>query len=198
MNAGLQFLGQQAWILMGYEISLKLAWDELDRLALQDCTVSLLGEDYQVRAGERAVLSWGAPAGEMQAVLILHYLIGLLRHGFHASGEWISFKETKGGKLFWPAFQESCIKPLVHSFQRDPEGLIRDLQERLGGRRVMGGDVAVELAAFPGVFVRMLFWNGDGELPPEASMLFDRGLTGIYSMEDVAVLLLAVVQRVVE
>jgi hypothetical protein len=67
---------------MGYEISLKLAWDELDRLALQDRTVSFLGENYQLRAGERAVLlPSGFPAGEMEAVLILHYLIGLLKHG---------------------------------------------------------------------------------------------------------------------
>jgi len=184
---------------MGYEISLKLAWDELDRFALQDCTVSFLGENYQVRAGERAVLQLsGAPAAEMQAVLILHYLIGFLMRGYHPTGVWISFKETKGGKLFWPAFQESCIKPLVQSFQRDPEGLIRAMQERLGGRRVEGGDVAVELATLPEVFVRMVFWKGDEELPPEASMLFDRGLTEIYSMEDVAVLLLAVVQRAIE
>lgn len=184
---------------MGYEISFKLAWDELDRLALQDCTVSFLGENYQVRAGEREVLQpSGAPAGEMEAVLILHYLIGLLKHGFHTTGEWISFKETKGGKLFWPAFQESCIKPLVQSLQRDPEGLVRNLSARLGGRRVGGGEGAVELATFPEVFVRMLFWKGDEELPSEASMLFDRGLTEIYSMEDVAVLLMAVVQRAIK
>ena len=183
---------------MGYEISLERAWDELDKLALQDGTVSLLGENYQVKAGERAVLQFsGAPAGQMEAVLILHYLIGLLQHGYLPRGEWISFKETKGGKLFWPAFQESAIKPLVQNFQSDPVGLIRAMQERLGGRMVEGGDVAVELATFPGVFVRLVFWKGDEELPPEATILFDRGLTEIYSTEDVAVLLMAVVQKVI-
>jgi hypothetical protein len=184
---------------MGYEISLKLAWDELDRLALQDGTVSLLGENYQVRAKERAVLlHCGALAGQMEAVLILHYLIGLLQHGYRPRGEWISFKETRDGNLFWPAFQESAIKPLVQSFQNDPEGLVRNLAERLGGRKVEGGDVAVELATFPGVFVRLIFWKGDEELPPEASLLFDRGLTEIYSTEDVAVLLMAMAQKAIE
>jgi hypothetical protein len=43
--------------------------------------------------------------------------------------------------------------------------------------------------------VRLVFWKEDEELPAEASLLFDRGLTEIYSTEDVAVLLLAVVQR---
>jgi hypothetical protein len=183
---------------MGYEASLDLAWYELEALALQDCMVSLLGEDYQVRAKERAVLlARGASAGQMQAVLILHYLIGLLRHGYHSRGEWISFKETRDGKLFWPAFQESAIKPLVQSFQTDPEGLVRRLSSRLGGRKVEGGDVAFEVATFPGVLVRLVFWQGDEELPAEASLLFDRGLTEIYSTEDVAVLLLATVQRAI-
>jgi hypothetical protein len=184
---------------MGYEASLERAWDELDRQALQDAAVSLLGENYQVRANERTVLlASGPPAGQMEAVLILHYLIGLLQHGYRPRGEWISFKETRDGKLFWPAFQESAIKPLVQSFQSDPEGLIRAMQERLGGRKVEGGDVAVELATFPGVLVRLVFWKGDEELPPEASLLFDRGLTEIYSTEDVAVLLMAVVQKAIE
>ena len=184
---------------MGYEISLELAWDELEGLALQDAAVSLLGENYQVRAKERAVLlAGGAPAGQMEAVLILHYMIGLLQHGYHPRGEWISFKETRDGKLFWPAFQESAIKPLVQSFQSDPEGLIRAIQERLGGRKVEGGDVAMDLATFPGVFVRMIFWKGDEELPPEASLLFDRSLKEIYSTEDVAVLLMDVVQKAIE
>ena len=42
----------------------------------------------------------------------------------------------------------------------------------------------------------MVFWKGDEELPPEATMLFDRGLTEIYSTEDVAVLLMAIVNRI--
>lgn len=183
---------------MGYEASLCLAWEELEKLALQDCTLSLLGEDYLVRAKERAVLlTGGAPAGQMQAVLILHYLTGILRHGYRSSGEWISFKETRDGKLFWPAFQESAIKPLVQSFQTDPEGLVRNISTRLGGHRVEGGDVAVEVATFPGVLVRLIFWKADEELPPEASLLFDRNLTEIYSTEDVAVLLLAVAEKAI-
>jgi hypothetical protein len=183
---------------MGYEASLELAWNELEKLALRDCIVSLLGEDYHVRAKERAVLlPGGAPAGQMQAVLILHYLIGFLRHGYHSRGEWISFKETRDGKLFWPAFQESAIKPLVQSLQIDPEGLVRRLSSRLGGRTVEGGDVAFEVATFSGVLVRLIFWKGDEDLPPEASLLFDRGLTEIYSTEDVAVLLLAVAEEAI-
>ena len=183
---------------MGYEISLNLAWDELRRLSAPSrCIIPLLADNYEVKVDERAVLleSSGAPARQMEAVLILHYLIGLLKMGYHPSGEWISFKETEGGKVFWPAFHKSTIKPLVECLERDPEGLARNLVLHFRGRIVEGGDVAVEVATFPEVFVRMIFWKGDDDLPPEATMLFDRGLMDVYSMEDVAVLLTLIVQR---
>jgi hypothetical protein len=124
----------------------------------------------------------------MVAVLILHYLIGIKRHGFHPCGEWISFKETDGGKAFWPAFQEGVMKPLIEGFQKDRESLVRNLRERLGGRMVEGGDVAVEVTAFPEIFVRVILWEGDEDLPAEGTMLFDRRLNGVYCMEDVSAL----------
>ena len=72
---------------MAYEIPLKLAWDELDRLGLEDCAVPFLGEDYLIQKGERAVREpSGQPAEEMEAVLILHYLIGMAGSGYSPSG----------------------------------------------------------------------------------------------------------------
>ncbi len=61
-----------------------------------------------------------------------------------------------------------------------------------------GGDMALEVEALPSIMVRVIFWKGDGELPPDVAMLFDRALTGVYCTEDVAVLLMAVAQRIVE
>ncbi len=111
---------------MGYEISLNRAMDELNELAeFSRNSVQLLADNYEVRVDERAVLAvaTNAPAGEVEAVLILHYLIGLQKYGFHPTGEWISFKEIEGGKIFWPAFENSTIKPLLECFQKDPENL---------------------------------------------------------------------------
>jgi len=186
---------------MGYEISLGRAWDELEKLAMPPrCTVPFLADHYEVRVDERTVLRQpsGVPAEEMVAVLILHYLIGIKRHVFHPSGEWISFKETDGGKAFWPAFQEGVMKPLIEGFQKDRESLVRNLRERLGGRMVEGGDVAVEVTAFPEIFIRIILWEGDEDLPAEGTMLFDRRLNGVYCMEDVSALLLYVVREALD
>jgi hypothetical protein len=184
---------------MGYDIPLKLAWDELDRLALEDCTVCFLGEDHLVRRADRAVLlPSGQLAGEMEAVLILHYLIGMARSGLSPTGSWISFKESPAGTTFWPALEKSTIRPLAEALQMSGREHMKLLQERRGWRRMEGGDMAVEVEALPNVMVRVVFWEGDGELPPEVNMLFDRALTGVYCTEDVAVLLMAVAQRAME
>jgi hypothetical protein len=182
---------------VSYEIPLKLAWDELGRLGLDDCVVPFLGEDYLVKRGGREVLGpSGLPAQEMEAVLVLHYLIGLSGRCFSPSGSWISFKEAPAGVTFWPALEKSTIRPLAEALQNEGRTLIGLLQERRGWRRMEGGDMALEVEALPGIMVRVIFWEGDGELPPEATMLFDRALTGVYCTEDVAVLLMAVAQRI--
>ena len=54
------------------------------------------------------------------------------------------------------------------------------------------------METFPGVFVRIIFWRGDEDIPAEATMLFDSSLTEVYIMEDVAVLLTMVAETVSE
>ncbi len=177
---------------MGYEISLDLSWRELEGMAFPACfSLSLIGHEYEIRLAEREVLlrSSRLPAGEPVSVLILRYLIGRSKKGYNPLGEWISIKETTGGKLFCSNFTRRAIRPLVDRFGQDPDGLAGILQEDFAGLRVEGADVAVEVETFPGVLVRILFWKSDLDLPADATMLFDRALTEIFIMEDLTVLL---------
>lgn len=185
---------------MGYEISLNMAWNELQRLhAMPEYSVPLLDDVYTVRMADRVVISQrsSSPAKEEASVIVLHFLTGTLRQSYSPTGVWISFRELWGGNSFQPAFQETTIKPLVERLKEDPDGLVRNLVERFKGRIVEGGDVSVELATFPGVCVRVVMWMGDDELPPEAVMLFDKGLADALSTEDIAVLLLIVSQNAI-
>jgi hypothetical protein len=179
------------YLLMGYEISLNMTWKKLQDFALpQKCSISLFTDVYEIRIAEKTILHQqsGIKADEAISILILHYLIGIYNRGYHSYGEWISFKEIDGEKLFCLIFYKE-LSSLVECFQRDPEGLIMNLAKNFGGRIVDGGDVAVDVETFPSVFVRMIFWRGDEDLPPEATILFDRGLSDVYIMEDIAVLL---------
>lgn len=196
---------------MSYETSLALAWQEMQRLGCLDGAVRFLGQMYLVSSADRRIAldpgaalpdgemasaaGAGIAAGQMEAVLILHYLTGLAGKGYQPTGEWISFKEAPGGESFWPALVESCIKPLQSRFESDPQGLIRSLESRMPTRRIEGGDVALEMEVLAGIFIRMLFWMRDDELPAGVVLLFDRALLGIYCTEDVAVLLMAAAEE---
>jgi hypothetical protein len=54
---------------------------------------------------------------------------------------------------------------------------------------VEGADVTVEVAAFPEIYVRVMMWLGDEQLPPHVAILFDKNLAGILAFEDIVVLL---------
>jgi hypothetical protein len=191
---------------MTYEIALNRAWDEIGALVTgalvtsPKYTVQFLTDIYEVNVIDRVVLlkSSGTPANEDMAVLILHYLIGVLTHGYKQSGEWISFKEVWGGQSYYPAFQDNTLRPLMESLKRDPDGLFKNLTECLGGRLVEGGDLSVELVTFPEVCIRIIFWYGDEELPPDVTILFDKELARIIATEDIAALLYFVEKSIVD
>jgi len=185
---------------MTYEIALNRAWNEITALAPSSkYSVQFLTDIYEVMVIDRIVLlkSSGTPANEDVAVLILHYLIGVMKHGYKRKGEWISFKEVWGGQSFYPAFQDSILRPLAESLKRDPDGLFKNLTERLGGKLVEGGDLSVELATFPEVRIRIIFWYGDEELPPDVTILFDRELAEVIATEDIVALLYFMAESIV-
>ena len=186
---------------MGYEISLDLSWRELEGMDFPPyCSLSLIRDRYEIRLAEREVLLLPSrlPASEVASVLILRYLIGRSKRGYNPLGDWISIKETTGGRLFCSNFTRQAIRPLVERFGRDPDGLARILQGGFASRRVEGADVAVEVETFPGILVRILFWRGDEDLPADATMLFDRALTEIFIMEDLTVLLTLLTEAILK
>jgi hypothetical protein len=185
---------------MHYDIALGLAWDEIGRLSQSSrYAIPFLTETYEVDTYRRTVLSIlsGIPADEDIAVLILHYLIGVQKQqGFIPSGEWISSRELEGGISFLPAFQEGVIKPLIECLRIDSDAMIKNLIEGLNGRMVEGGNATVEVTAFPGVYVRVMMWLGDEELPPQVAMIFDKNLARVLAFEDIVGLLGAIMCRI--
>lgn len=177
---------------MTYEIALNKAWDEIIALSpSQKHAVKFLTDTYEVQVINKTVLmkSSGSPASEEISVLILRYLTGILNHGYNQTGEWISFKELRGGPSYYPAYQKNTIKPLLKGLREAPDSLIRNLTGRYGGKLVEDGDVSVELVTFPDVHVKFNFWFADEELPPDVTILFDRELAEIFTTEEVAALM---------
>lgn len=174
---------------MVYEAGLKKAWDDLEKIAdASGYSVALLGDTYDVNVKERRVFSnsCNIPAKEYFSILILHYLTGSLENKYVPCGEWVSFKDIEGGEIYYPAYKEGVIDHLLKKYGRSPGGLLSVL-ERFQGNKINDSDAAIELVTFPDVRVRIIIWKADEEFGPEATLLFDKNLPKLYTMEDITV-----------
>ena len=175
---------------MGYEIALNKAWEELAKLKPGNVlSVKLLGDEYSVDFGQKKVLSLScnAPAKDFTAILVLHFLAKKLKGLPSLTGEWLSFKELSGIEGYYPAFRKRSIEPIIRKYGNHPDALLAVL-ERMPGKRIDQGDVGIVLEAFEGVPVLVELWRGDDEFGPEANILFDKSITGIFCTEDIVVL----------
>ena len=117
----------------------------------------------------------------------------------------VAFTKT-GERLVGDAAKRQAVtnsKNTVYSIKRFMGRKYTEVEEerkRVPYKVVAGanGDVAVEVEAFPGVIVRILFWRSDEDLPADATMLFDRALAQILTMEDLTVLLTILADDVLE
>lgn len=127
-----------------------------------------------------------------EQILILHYLERAT--GEPVSGVTVDFRSVPEGSFYWSAFVARAKKPLLETFGHDLD-LYREVAAALGGVPVPMGDVAMQFQAFPLVPVTHVFWRGDEEFEPDASILFDETISEHLSTEDIAALAGASVYR---
>jgi hypothetical protein len=133
-------------------------------------------EDWTVRW-----VDGGEPDVDMKVVL-LHYLLGSLGR---LKNSWITFREVEGGSLYFSAYNQAALIPLVKAFESDPEGFARNA-ESLGGRKVQRGDLSYDLYVFPFLVVNVTVWKGDDEVPTSGNILFDSSASNTLRAEDLA------------
>ena len=175
---------------MGYEVAISKAWQDLLKLKpKQDIAVKFLADEYTVDLGKKKVfsLSCNVLAKDFTTILILHYLARQLKGLPKLTGEWLTFREFSGIEGYYPAFKKRAIESIIRKYAKSPASLL-DCLDRLPAKRVEGGDVSIVLNAFEGVPALIQFWRQDEEFGPDANMLFDKSVTGIFCTEDIIVL----------
>jgi hypothetical protein len=175
---------------MSYEVAINKAWESLGQFKpKKPLAVKFLADDYIIDCQNRQVTSSAGniPAKEHLEILILHYLVQKFKGLPALSGEWVYFKELESGEIYYPAFRKRAIEPILRKYGDNPQGLFSVL-ERLPAEKVKQGDVGIIVQVLENVPFMFVLWQGDSEFGPEANLLFDKSIAGIFNPEDVAVL----------
>jgi hypothetical protein len=120
-----------------------------------------------------------------EKIVICHYL--LQAKGTVPSGQSITFRQIPDGQFYDAAFQQRTRGPFL-SFFGDKPDLYRASAEKLAGTPVAAGDAGMVFTVLPRVPVQLILWQGDEELPPESTILFDATICDYLPAEDIAVL----------
>lgn len=134
----------------------------------------------------------GIPLQEQ--ILILHYLQAA--RPSPPCGDWVAYREIPSAAFYYAAFLKRAVEPLKKVFGQNLAGL-KLAAARLNGVAVEFGDAGFDFQVFPKVPVRLILHAGDDEFPAEATILFDRGIEGMLSPEDIAWLAGMVVYRLI-
>lgn len=148
--------------------------------------VPLLNENYIVDLTKDTLVS--ASNGEIPeidaAILILHYL-SFFQISAEVADKWVSLKEIpNGGMLFYPAFHKQVICNLIKAYGHQT-GSFLECAASLGGQPVMFGDVAARFSVFPNTPLCVALWEGDDELPANATMLYDPSIQHFLHIESI-------------
>lgn len=138
----------------------------------------------------------GYPSGEVYAedqdevkytdvkTLILRYLINA--GGMPPTGKNITYREVPGGQVYYKNFQGRCIFRLARTFGNNFEALARGMA-KVPCEKVNFGDLSYRFQFINNVYITIILWQGDDELPPGANILFDGNAVDYFNAEDLAV-----------
>lgn len=170
----------------------KLDWDKVGmntnsffNAGSQSLLLKYLNREYRIHcpSGEVTCENTKEDVTTTVKVLLLHYLTNAQIKPL--SGKLISFREIKGGgTIYYETFQKRAIQPLIKTFGQNA-GRLYIAGAKLGGTVEKFGSAAVTLKIFPLVPVTYVIWQGDEEVPANATILFDDSVTSFLPGEDI-------------
>ena len=137
------------------------------------------GRVWDVQAGE------GREVNVMWRILVLHYLC--IQGRPETLTPQIVFAELPECRAYDGVYRGRVIARLCATAGRD-EATLRRGMELVRGRQVEGGDLSFDLRAFPRLDLRLVWYRGDEEFPPSASLLLPPNIREFFVGEDVVVL----------
>ena len=158
--------------------------------------LDLWGESVRVGFPDLvAVRMDGSPLPLPVQALLMFYL--RTSDGFPLAGEWVSFADLPGGRMYAQAFQGYSGNLLARAFGED-SAAFRRACEAAGGVPEALGEAAYRFAGLPRVPLLVTYWVGDEDFPSTSKVLFDRGATHHLPIDVCAVLGSMLVSRILK
>ncbi|MCX5678146.1 MAG: DUF3786 domain-containing protein [Candidatus Omnitrophica bacterium] len=175
------------------------AWEGVRALTSKErFSIKFLSDVYEIHITEKRVTftPGNVVAKDYVTIILLHYLARKLAFGKlpELSGEWVDFNELEGGEGYYPAFKKRTIDPIIKKYGADPEALLA-AAGRMNAKRVELGDVSVIIYPFDEAAILIKMSKADEEFPSDASILFDKNISGILCTEDIVVLTELIVHK---
>ncbi len=184
-----------------YELALALAWvhfREIPDAHLRALgasageggrvTLPVLGSVVGIDRERGAVAVAGACAPTQLAVCALHYLLANLPTGVAPeAGRLVSFSDMPAMRGYSAPYSGRVLARITRRFGAEAADLGARAAE-LGGTPEPMGDLGYRFDFFPHVPVRLTYFLGDDEFPPDANLLYDENITGLLPPEDVIVM----------
>ncbi|MFZ1933835.1 MAG: DUF3786 domain-containing protein [Thermoguttaceae bacterium] len=143
-------------------------------------------------SAERVATQAGLDVGPLWRILTLHYLATASRPD-RLPPE-ITFADLATARSYAKVYRQRAIARLCATVGCDSARLARAAME-LGGRAIAAGDAAFDFDMFPRLTLRLVWYAGDDELPPDASLLLPPNIESYFTAEDVVVLSERLVSR---
>lgn len=135
-------------------------------------TLKVLGKDFSVDT--EGNLSADIHINPWVAVPFLHHV--LYGKGLAVSGNWVSFRELRGGKERYPLFQKRCEAPMKRVADTYTD-LFDDMVHIFNGKQVaeqFESDISVVLHPLPKVPVMICYWSPEDGLKSSLNIFFDK------------------------
>lgn len=148
--------------------------------------IKLIDKEYMLDCNDKTMKSIkdnNIPSVET-GVMILNYL-SFTDYDVECTNKLVSLKEIpNGGMMFYPAFYKCAIMKLINNFGYDLNKF-KICCERLGGKEIKLGDKAYVFEVFPKVRISVAIWEGDEEIRPNATILFDSSVQFLMHVESI-------------
>jgi hypothetical protein len=141
------------------------------RFSNRKLTLKIFGKDFGVDS--EGNLSSDIHVNPWVAIPVLNHVLHC--EGKLPSGNWVPFRELKGGKEWAGLFMQRCEKPMK-KVADDYTGLFEDMLTIFNGKQVerhYASDISLVLHPLPKVPILICYWKPDDGLESDLTMFFD-------------------------